>query len=203
MPHRDRIGSVSIKRERQKDERRQEQPPALQVLCLCTGNSARSILAEALFNHLGRGRVRAYSAGSHPTGRVHPNALALLEDMGVPAGAARSKSWQEFAAPGAPRLDAVITVCDNAAGEACPAWPGHPVTAHWGVADPAAVTGGQGAVEAAFRQAYLVLEHRVRALLATSPGLPRHGELERALRRIGRSMPPGSGPAARETRGRT
>lgn len=162
----------------------------LNVLCLCTGNSARSILAEALFNHLGRGRVRAFSAGSHPTGQVSPHALALLEEMNIPAGTAHSKSWDAFAAPGAPRLDAVITVCDSAAGEVCPIWPGHPVTAHWGVEDPAAVTGTPQQVEAAFRKAYAILDHRVRALLELAPGAQTRAELEGSLRRAGLGLPP-------------
>lgn len=163
----------------------------MNVLFLCTGNSARSILAEALLNHLGRGGVQAYSAGSEPAGRVNPHALALLERRGVPAQGVRSKKWDEFAAPDAPRLDAVVTVCDRAASEACPVWPGHPLTAHWGVEDPAAVTGSQDQVEAAFERAYLILEHRVRALLALPPELPGPAGLERALREIGGSMPPG------------
>lgn len=173
---------------------RQVSSPALTVLCLCTGNSARSILLEALFNHLGGGRVLAFSAGSRPTGRVNPNALALLGRRGVPAGAARSKGWEEFAGPAAPRVDAVITVCDAAASEACPVWPGHPVTAHWGVADPAAVTGAPLAVEAAFNEALTILEHRVRALLALSLTSLTPAELEGALRRIGRSVPPAQCP---------
>lgn len=161
----------------------------MNMLVLCTGNSARSILAEALLNHLGGGRVRAFSAGSHPTGTVNPHALALLVRKGVPAGAARSKSWQEFAGPGAPPLDAVITVCDNAAGEACPVWPGHPVTAHWGVADPAAVKGSQRQVEAAFEEAFAILDYRVRALLAFLDGGISQDGLEMKLRRIGQTAP--------------
>lgn len=137
------------------------------VLFLCTGNSARSILAEAILNHRGAGRFRAYSAGSFPTGKVNPGALELLQRLGLPTDGLRSKAWDEFAAPGAPALDFVITVCDNAAGEVCPVWPGHPVTAHWGVADPAQV---EGAVERAnaFREAYGVLERRI-SLLTSLP----------------------------------
>jgi len=159
------------------------------VLFLCTGNSARSILAEALLNHWGHGRFRAFSAGSFPTGRVNPHALRLLGRVGIPAEGARSKSWDEFAAPGAPDIDFVITVCDNAAGEVCPVWPGHPVTAHWGVADPAAATGTESEIDDAFRQAFNVLEHRVRALTdlpAASLGQPGR---QRRLAEIGTSLP--------------
>ncbi|WP_295449194.1 arsenate reductase ArsC [uncultured Thiodictyon sp.] len=137
----------------------------LNVLVLCTGNSARSILGEALFNHLGQGRVRAWSAGSRPAGRVNPVALETLEQNGVPMLEARSKSWDEFAAPGAPRFDLIITVCGSAAGETCPVWPGHPVTAHWGIDDPAHVE-PLAARRAAFEVAYHELESRIRVLLA-------------------------------------
>ena len=140
--------------------------PAFTVLVLCTGNSARSILGEALFNHLGQGRIRAYSAGSRPSGRVNPVALETLEKHGVPLPAeVRSKSWDEFAAPGAPRLDYIFTVCASAADEACPVWPGHPATAHWGIADPAHVEPIE-ARRAAFEQAFRSLEKRIRAFLA-------------------------------------
>ena len=140
--------------------------PAFTVLVLCTGNSARSILGEALFNHLGQGRIRAYSAGSRPSGRVNPVALETLEKHGVPLPAeVRSKSRDEFAAPGAPRLDYIFTVCASAADEACPVWPGHPATAHWGIADPAHVEPIE-ARRAAFEQAFRSLEKRIRAFLA-------------------------------------
>ena len=131
------------------------------ALFLCTGNSARSILAEALLNFRGLGQFRAFSAGSHPTGRVSPLALELLERCGVPAEGARSKSWDEFARPGAPELDFVFTVCDNAAGEVCPIWPGHPMTAHWGVPDPAAAQGTGTEQMQAFEDAFRILERRI------------------------------------------
>jgi arsenate reductase len=137
-----------------------------QVLILCTGNSARSILAESLCNHLGKGAWLAHSAGSHPTGRVNPFALELLEREGLAVAGARSKSWDEFAVPGAPSLDLIVTVCDSAAGEACPLWPGRPLTAHWGVPDPAAVEGDVAARRAAFRDAYAVLRRRIEAFVA-------------------------------------
>jgi protein-tyrosine-phosphatase len=131
------------------------------VLFLCTGNSARSILAEAYLNHAGRGRFRAYSAGSHPGGKVNPFALELLRERGLPTSAARSKSWDEFAGAGAPRMDFIFTVCDSAAAEVCPIWPGHPVTAHWGVPDPAAVEGSDEEKRRAFREAFAALSRRV------------------------------------------
>jgi protein-tyrosine-phosphatase len=138
------------------------------VLFLCTGNSARSILAEAILNHRGGGRFAAFSAGSHPKGAVHPQALALLRRMGLPAEGLRSKPWDEFAQPGAPRLDFVFTVCDNAAGEVCPVWPGQPMTAHWGQADPAAVDGTELDKTNAFRDAFRMLERRI-ALFISLP----------------------------------
>jgi arsenate reductase len=135
------------------------------VLILCTGNSARSILGEALVNRLGRGRFKGFSAGSTPKGAVHPLALQLLEHLKLPTSGMRSKSWDEFAAPGAPPLDFIFTVCDNAAGEMCPAWPGRPLTAHWGIPDPAGVEGSDAARRAAFRQAYDELERRIEAFM--------------------------------------
>ncbi|RLJ63513.1 arsenate reductase ArsC [Sulfurisoma sediminicola] len=137
----------------------------INVLVLCTGNSARSILGEMLFNHLGAGRVRAWSAGSKPAGQVNPVALETLEKHGVPCAGARSKSWGEFAAPDAPHFDFIFTVCGNAANETCPVWPGHPATAHWGIADPAHVE-PLGARRAAFEAAYQALKGRVEAFLA-------------------------------------
>ena len=134
------------------------------ILVLCTGNSARSILAEAVLNRDGAGRVRAYSAGSNPAGRVNPGAVRLLEHLGLPTEGYRSKSWDEFAVPGAPQMDLVITVCDSAAGETCPVWPGAPLTAHWGVDDPAAAP--EDEIDRAFRVAYHRLSARINAFLA-------------------------------------
>jgi len=136
------------------------------VLFLCTGNSARSILAEAILNHKGAANYTAYSAGSHPTGRVHPYAIAELEKAGLPVANLRSKSWDEFAKPGAPKMDFVFTVCDNAANEICPVWPGHPVTAHWGVPDPASVLGTPQQISRAFFEAYVALERRIELFLS-------------------------------------
>ena len=140
--------------------------PVYNVLFLCTGNSARSILAEALLNTLGRGRFRAHSAGSHPAGRVQPLALELAQEIGYDLGRLRSKSWDEFATPRAPRMDFILTVCDAAAGEACPLWPGHPATAHWGVPDPAAVQGDEVTRRAAFRAVFMALRQRIELLVA-------------------------------------
>ncbi len=136
------------------------------VLILCTGNSARSILGEALINHWGRGKFVGYSAGSKPKGKVHPIALELLRQLKMPTDGLRSKSWDEFAAPGAPKLDFVFTVCDNAAGESCPYWPGQPMTAHWGVEDPAAVEGSDTEKWLAFRTAFRELENRIKVFTA-------------------------------------
>jgi arsenate reductase len=161
-----------------------EQP--FNVLFLCTGNSARSILAEQLVNHWGRGQFRGYSAGSHPKGEVHAIALALLEHMKLPVAGLRSKSWDEFAVPGAPRLDFVLTVCDNAAAEVCPVWPGQPMTAHWGVADPAAVNGPETQQWIAFRQAFRELENRIKIFTSLPIRTLDRLKLQERLEAIGR-----------------
>ena len=136
------------------------------VLFLCTGNSARSVLAESLLNGLGKGRFRAWSAGSHPTGIVNPFALEALREAGLPTEGLRSKAWDEFALPGAPVMDFVFTVCDQAAGEVCPLWPGQPMTAHWGLPDPAAVGGSDGEKRLAFRATLVTLKRRIELMLA-------------------------------------
>jgi arsenate reductase (thioredoxin) len=159
------------------------------VLFLCTGNSARSILAESLLTHRGQGKFRAFSAGSFPKGRVHPMALALLKRMNLPTEGLRSKSWDEFAAPGAPRLDFVFTVCDNAAGEICPVWPGKPVTAHWGIADPAAVQGSEAEQASAFCTALRELETRIKPFMSLPIESLDRTTLEAKLRDIGHSHP--------------
>lgn len=139
------------------------------VLFVCTGNSARSILAEGILNHVGAGRFRAFSAGSRPKGEVHPMALEVLTHLNMPHAGARSKSWYEFAQPGAPELDFVLTVCDNAAGEVCPVWPGQPVSAHWGVYDPAAVQGSEEARMHAFNDVAQILKRRIDLMLSLPP----------------------------------
>lgn len=155
------------------------------LLVLCTGNSARSILGKALFNHLGEGRVRAFSAGSKPKGVPHPGALRLLARRGIDTAAFRSKSWNEFTAPGAPPIDLAITVCGNAAGEACPVFFGSPLKAHWGLPDPADVTGSEAQVDAAFAQTWRLLEMRVRAFLALDRAAMDRPALQAALAEIG------------------
>ncbi|GIK23775.1 MAG: protein-tyrosine-phosphatase [Betaproteobacteria bacterium] len=157
------------------------------ILVLCTGNSARSILAEALFNALGGGRVRAFSAGSRPAGQVNPFALELLEAQGLDTVDLRSKNWNEFAAPGAPALDLVVTVCGNAANETCPVWPGNFLRAHWGVDDPAAVQGSDDDKRAAFMKAYALLAERILTFLSLSFETMDRAELQRHLDEIGRA----------------
>jgi arsenate reductase (thioredoxin) len=160
--------------------------PVVNVLFLCTGNSARSILAESLLNHRGRGRFKAFSAGSHPKGEVHPIAIALLKQMGLPAEGARSKSWDEFEASDAPHMHFVITVCDNAAGEMCPIWPGKPMTAHWGIPDPAAIEGSDSEKWEAFRVALRSLDNRILAFTSLPVASLDHAKLKAELNQIGR-----------------
>jgi protein-tyrosine-phosphatase len=156
------------------------------VLFLCTGNSARSIMAEAILNRVGAGKFRAYSAGSQPKGKIHPETLRLLKSLGYDVQDYRSKSWAEFVAPEAPKFDFVFTVCDNAAAESCPVWPGRPMTAHWGIPDPAEATGTQAEVSLAFKEAYRLLNQRIGIFAA----LPLHSlnqlALQHKLHDIGR-----------------
>jgi arsenate reductase len=155
------------------------------ILVLCTGNSARSILAEALFNTLGAGRFKAYSAGSHPSGKVNPFAFELVRALGYPTENLRSKSWDEFAQPGAPQMDFVITVCDNAAGEACPLWPGKPVTAHWGFPDPAAVVGSDEEKRATFVHTLRQIQTRIQQFLSVPLDTLDRMTIENWMRAIG------------------
>ena len=156
------------------------------VLFLCTGNSARSIMAEAILNQKGRPRFSAYSAGSHPGGRVNPYAIRLLESAKLPTAGLRSKSWDEFATPAAPKMNFVFTVCDNAASEVCPVWPGQPMTAHWGVADPAAVVGSSEQIERAFRDAFVVLDRRISLFLSLPLASLDSLAIQRQISEIGR-----------------
>ena len=156
----------------------------MNILVLCTGNSARSILLESIFNTFGGGRVRAWSAGSKPTGKVHPQSLKLLAQLGHDISGVRSKSWDEFASPGSPVMDLVITVCSSAASETCPIWPGTPMQAHWGVADPAVADPQDW--ETAFSAAYQILERRARALLSLEIEKMQTKQLQFALTAIGR-----------------
>lgn len=159
------------------------------VLFLCTGNSARSILAEALVNYWGNGKFRGYSAGSHPKGVVHPIAIELLKQMRLPTDGLRSKDWAEFAEPGAPSLDFVFTVCDNAAAEVCPVWPGQPMTAHWGLPDPAAVEGPGTLQWIAFRDTFKALESRIRIFMSLPLQTLDRLKLQERLDAIGKSRP--------------
>jgi protein-tyrosine-phosphatase len=161
----------------------------MNVLFLCTGNSARSIMAESLLNHWGRGRFKAYSAGSFPTGRVNPNTIDLLKRMKLPMGDLRSKSWDEFAKPGAPVMDFVFTVCDQAAGEVCPTWPGQPITAHWGFPDPAAFEGSEAEVGVFFGDVFRQIETRIKIFVALP--LERLGRLaiQQEVETMGRKQP--------------
>ena len=156
------------------------------VLFLCTGNSARSILAEAILNQKGRPTFKAYSAGSHPAGSVNPYALKQLESAKLPSEGLRSKSWEEFAKPGSPKMDFVFTVCDNAANEMCPVWPGQPITAHWGVPDPAAVTGTPEEITRAFRDAFFTLERRIELFLSLPLASLDNLAVKKEVERIGK-----------------
>jgi arsenate reductase (thioredoxin) len=160
------------------------------VLFLCTGNSARSIIAEVLMNQRGRGRFHGFSAGSHPKGAVHPIAVELLKRMNLSPSGLRSKSWDEFAAPGAPQLDFVFTVCDNAANEVCPYWPGQPMTAHWGVPDPAAVEGSDTEKWVAFREAFRLLDNRIKIFTSLPLASLDRIKLQERLDAIGKARAP-------------
>jgi len=161
--------------------------PPFNVLFLCTGNSARSILAEAILNSLGRDRVRAFSAGSQPKGEVHPMALTQLRRANLPTEGYRSKSWNEFSTDEAPKLDFVFTVCDNAANEICPTWPGQPMTAHWGIPDPAAVEGTDANKQSAFAKAFMQLQTRISLFLALPMASLDRMSLQQNLREIGKA----------------
>jgi arsenate reductase (thioredoxin) len=160
--------------------------PPFNVLFLCTGNSARSIIAEAILNRRGAGRFRAFSAGSQPKGQVNPHALQLLEGLGYDTSGFRSKSWDEFAEAGGPEFDFVFTVCDNAAAEACPVWPGQPMTAHWGIPDPAAATGTEAEIALAFKDAYRMLHQRIGLFVSLPIRSLDRLSLQHRLKEIGR-----------------
>jgi arsenate reductase (thioredoxin) len=166
------------------------------VLFLCTGNSARSIMAEVILNRAGQGRFRAFSAGSQPKGQVHPYALDLLRKLNYDVSGLRSKSWQEFSGADAPKLDFVFTVCDNAAAETCPVWPGQPMTAHWGVPDPAAATGKEAEVRLAFADALRMLSNRINIFVALPIRSLDQLSLQRQLEAIGRNKDAGQDPAS-------
>ena len=163
--------------------------PTFNVLFLCTGNSARSILAEAILNRAGAGKFKAFSAGSQPKGEVHPFALQLLKTLNHDTSFARSKSWEEFAVPGAPEMNFVFTVCDNAANEACPVWPGQPMTAQWGIPDPAAVEGTDAEKHLAFAEAYRMLNNRISILVSLPMNMVDKLALQARLNEIGRNVP--------------
>lgn len=159
------------------------------VLFLCTGNSARSIIAEAILNRIGQGKFKAYSAGSHPKGEVHPFTIQLLKNLNYDTAFARSKDWAEFAAPGAPQMDFVFTVCDNAAAEACPVWPGQPMTAHWGIPDPAEAEGNDAEKHLAFDDAYRMLNNRISIFISLPMSSIDKLALQKRLDEIGRTAP--------------
>ena len=167
-----------------------DKPKTYNVLFLCTGNSARSIIAEGILNQRGRGRFQAFSAGSHPSGKVRPEALEQLRLYGIPAENARSKSWDEFAdfaEPGTPKMDFIFTVCDNAANEVCPIWPGHPMTAHWGVPDPAAVQGAPEQIARAYRDAFSHLDRRIQLFVSLPLATLDKMAIKQEIDRIGRA----------------
>ena len=164
-------------------------PKTCNVLFLCTGNSARSVMAEAILNSLGKGRFRAFSAGSFPAGKVNPFAEALLESKGLDTSGLRSKSWDEFAGPNAPNMDFIFTVCDNAAGEQCPIWPGHPATAHWGFEDPAAFKGPDAEKRKFFERIFVEISARIRLLLALPLDTIDRLALKAELDKIGKTKP--------------
>ncbi len=164
--------------------------PVYNVLFLCTGNSARSVMAEAILNREGKGRFRAFSAGSKPQGKVNPHTLTLLKGLGYDTTAFRSKGWDEFAGPGAPPMDFIFTVCDDAAGETCPIWPGHPATAHWGVPDPAKATGTPTEIQLAFDQAYRLLNTRIGVFISLPLEKLDHVSLHQHLDKIGAMQRP-------------
>jgi arsenate reductase (thioredoxin) len=161
-------------------------PAHRNVLFLCTGNSARSVMAEAIMNFKGQPEFTAYSAGSHPSGRVRPEALSQIQAAQIPTTGLRSKSWEEFSRPDAPRMDFVFTVCDNAANEVCPVWPGHPMTAHWGIPDPAVVTGTKEEIQKAFRDAFFLLDRRIDLFLSLPHSSIDRLSLKKELDNIGR-----------------
>jgi arsenate reductase (thioredoxin) len=171
-------------------------PHIFNVLFLCTGNSARSIMAEAVMNRLGQGKFHAWSAGSQPKGAVHPKALELLRKLNYDVSGFRSKSWQEFAQAGAPQLDFVFTVCDNAAAESCPIWPGQPMTAHWGIPDPAAVTGNDAEIGLAFADAYRMLNSRISIFVSLPLRSLDRLALQKRLDEIGKTKDSGTSPAS-------
>jgi protein-tyrosine-phosphatase len=165
------------------------------VLFLCTGNSARSIMAEAIMNRLGQGKFRGYSAGSQPKGSVHPQALAILRRLNYEVGGFRSKSWEEFSKPGTPEMDFVFTVCDNASAESCPVWPGQPMTAHWGVPDPAAATGTEAEIGYAFSEAFRMLNARISIFVSLPMRSLDQLTLQKRLDAIGKTKDTGDKPA--------
>jgi len=159
------------------------------VVFMCTGNSARSIIAEAIMNRVGAGRFHGYSAGSHPTGTVNPHAIALLKALNHPTGDLRSKDWNEFSGPDAPQMDFVFTVCDNAANEVCPIWPGQPMSAHWGLPDPAAAEGTDAEIAAAFADTYRMMNNRIEIFVNLPHASLDRLSLQRHLDEVGRTLP--------------